>query len=234
MGCPTFSIFGYIKEKHITKREEIEVREILLSIRFNSIKDLPGNDPTPLGIVRDFVDLLPTGNYVIFCDSWFGSLALANELLRRNRYFLLMCKSNRPTWLFQDLLHVRLAKGATKTAIRNDKKMLALCFKDRKVVNIITNVATECDAATRTGKIKPQAVQQYSLHMNALDRFDRQHTLYLMRHRRRKWTTAYIYSMIKFAVHNARLIWNHSHPPCDRLSLYDFLIELINDLAPKP
>lgn len=130
------------------------------------------------------------------------------------------------------MLHPSLGKGETHTAVRSDKKLLALAYKDRKVVNLLTNVACEKSVTTRKGKLKPEAVQNYSLHMNALDRFDRQHTLYLMRHRKRKWTRAYMYSMVKFAIHNARLLWNFSHQPKESYTLFEFICELIDGLAP--
>lgn len=235
MGSLTFWDSGRTKVKKFMKPEEEQTQvKNLTCIRTILIVFLgrKGDDPSPTGVVRDLSARIPKGNYIFYSDSWFGSLDLAEQLLSEERNFVLMCRANRPSWLWSDWLNVGLKKGDHSVARRKDKKLNAVSFRDRKAVNILTNVAGDKIVRTRTNKQKPEAVQNYSAHMNALDRFDRQHTLYLMRHRRRKWTRAYIYSMVKFAVHNARLLWNHSHPAKESYTLLEFLCELVESLAP--
>lgn len=234
MGSLIFLAFGHTKEGSCTKNEGDKV-QVFPESRWNTENFLgvSGNDPSPTGVVRDLVSRIPKGNHIFYADSWFGSLDLAETLQREGRYFVLMCRANRPSWLWSDWLNVGLKKGESAGAKRKDKTMNAVSLKDRKAVNILTNVASSKIVRTRNNKEKPEAVQNYSAHMNALDRFDRQHTLYLMRHRRRKWTRAYLYSMIKFAVHNARLLWNHSHSANETYTLLEFLCELVDAMAPS-
>jgi hypothetical protein len=67
-----------------------------------------GSQSTTKNIVIDFVKKLPSKEYTIYCDSYYGSWELADELNGMGFKFLLSCAKNRPTWLFASDLNKNL------------------------------------------------------------------------------------------------------------------------------
>ncbi len=66
----------------------------------------------PTDVVVDFISKFsPTKNHIFFCNSYYGSLDLAQALHEKSYNFVLSAKSNRPTWLFKECLHKGLKKG---------------------------------------------------------------------------------------------------------------------------
>jgi hypothetical protein len=65
--------------------------------------------------------------------------------------------------------------------------------------------------------------------MNSVDKADQAHALYLFSHRRRKYTRAVFYSLIKLAIHNAILVWQAQTE--QQISQKEFISQLVDDLA---
>lgn len=82
----------------------------------------------------DLVEILPNIPYVILADSFYGSLSLAEELQEKDRLFILCCRGDRPSQIFNDYLARNLPKGSWK--YMHKKEILATGFYDvKKVMN---------------------------------------------------------------------------------------------------
>lgn len=189
------------------------------------------NSAQPSAIITDFMSLLLDtfkAAYIVLCDSFFGSLHLAIQLLKLNAYFILATKGNRPSLLWTGFLHKGLKKGQTVTLLppSDGPSFFGMSFWDRKKINFFAN----CSMPNVVSSVsRPQLIHDYNQHMNSVDRADQQHTLYLFSHRRRKYTRAIFYSLIKLAIHNAIILWEAQSG--EQISQKDFLNLLTDDLA---
>jgi hypothetical protein len=97
-----------------------------------------GLSAKPFDIVINLIESLPHDkNYIVVADSFYGSLALAEELQRRGWCFILACRGDRPTPLFNSHLAIGLQKGQWKEMTNKDQSILAMSFYDIKKVFLV-------------------------------------------------------------------------------------------------
>jgi hypothetical protein len=85
--------------------------------------------------VVGLVDTIPhERNYVIVADSFYGSLELAEALHAKGWAFILACRGDRPTPLFNGKLALGLKRGEWRHLTNEEQSILAMCFHDIKKV----------------------------------------------------------------------------------------------------
>jgi len=102
--------------------------------------------------VGRFVDVLPFAvGYTFVLDQGFGDIEMADFLTSRQQKYLLSCGKRRPSFLFSAEYGLRskhhpqgrvMWKGETRYAVSPLQNMYALSFFDRKIFNLLTNVAS--------------------------------------------------------------------------------------------
>lgn len=190
-----------------------------------------GQNGNTFGIVKNFVDKLPSKSYyTIYTDSYYGSYELA-QYLNDSHYFILSCSKNRPTWLFQEFLHDDLTKGDFRWSVNSDEQMFALSFKDRKVFNVLSNFGNPSNLAeTKKGSTVPEVVREYNFHMKGVDHGDRFINIYMPRFRNRSWKFASLLGIFYITISNSCLFMDNL---CvNGISLKSFLEFIANSLAP--
>jgi len=100
-----------------------------------------GGHHKTIGIVLDFVKKLDDFlEYFVYADSWYGREELALQLHKLGFRFTIACKSNNPTYLFSQSLHLGLKKHFFRAASRElEPEIIALSFHDNKTCNFISN-----------------------------------------------------------------------------------------------
>lgn len=75
-------------------------------------KNQQSESAKPSDIVLNFIKKIPSNNnHIIIADSYYGSLALAEDIHKLGYKFILSAKKDRPSWLFKKGLHRNLCKG---------------------------------------------------------------------------------------------------------------------------
>jgi hypothetical protein len=94
-----------------------------------------GHCAKPFLIVTDMLDVIPqTDNHIIYADSYYGSYELAEALATAGYLFIIACRGDRPTELFNKHLGIRLGKGKWSSMSHEELGMLATSFHDTKKV----------------------------------------------------------------------------------------------------
>ena len=163
-----------------------------------------GEETKPHQIVVNFAKELPTKNYIVYADSYYGSFTLAEDLNSKGYKFVLSCKSDRPSQLFSKKLHTGLKRGSWKYGVWN-KKILALSFWDSVKCNFISNYFNADLEGT-----KPSLVVKYNKYKGGVDLADSHWSRYLASFRNYKWTKAAVFALLKIALVNSYLIFNHN------------------------
>jgi hypothetical protein len=97
-------------------------------------------------LLNNIMDVLSTNNddYIIYYDNYYGSVDAANDALLKGFKFTFGCHTNQPTALFQSYLHKNLQpqNGINQVAylLRDDYCMGAIAWKDRKIINFLSNI----------------------------------------------------------------------------------------------
>lgn len=91
-----------------------------------------GHQPCATNIALDLVDSLRDTGRTIITDSFYGSTDLANELLKRGLNFFLLCRSDRPTFLWKHVMIDPFEYKPKQWKMKTNGKMCACVFKDKK------------------------------------------------------------------------------------------------------
>lgn len=155
-----------------------------------------GTKKTTVEIVEEFAVRLdsahPDKDWIFFVDSYYGSWQLAQVLMDMGVYFVMLCSTARPSWLFKDWLVKGAQQGVTRFVTWNEE-CSAICQKDRKPVCILTN-AYRSDCARYASKQNPAksrwmsaANHAYNQYMHGVDLADAYLQRFMPRHKNRSW-----------------------------------------------
>jgi hypothetical protein len=94
-----------------------------------------------MSIVLDFVKKLDDFHeYFVYTDSWYGSEELALQFHKLGFWFIIACKSNNPSYLFSQYLHLGLKKHCFGAESRKlEPETIVLSFHDNKICNFLSN-----------------------------------------------------------------------------------------------
>lgn len=181
----------------------------------------------PIDVLLDFAAELPTSNYIIYADSFFGSLQAAEQLSGQGKYFVLCCRSDRPSKLFSQYLDGKVKeKGQYVSAVNNSSKIVAVSYYDSKIVHFLSNCY---GVHPISQKGRPEISEKYNSFMCGVDTFDASHNRHMYAHRKKKWTRCMQYNLFKMAIVNAWIIYNNLN---SHVSQTQFIINLLSELKP--
>ena len=187
-------------------------------------------------IVRNLVAPYINKGHIIFLDSYYTSVPLANELADQDTGICGTINYNRvgmPNRLKPANLSLR--KGDDPVYMR-DKKLLAVAWHDTKRVTLLSTVHSNQNVEKRIRSKdsadgfrqvkKPYCIDQYNSHMRGVDIIDQRMKTYLFPHRSRKWYMRIFNALISISVVNAHIIHTSVVERNNRLELKNFIKEI--------
>jgi hypothetical protein len=180
--------------------------------------------------------LITGEGYCISADSYYGRLSTAMKLLEHKHYFVLSCKADKP---FSTELHPGLGKekGSLRWASRK-RELLALTWRDKKPINILTNLFPQPRWIKRRGRNEdeegnmiPQVIAHYRATLGYVDRANSYRLRYPWRHRIFKHTRVQFMHLFFLAIVNSWILYCHVNKSKIRYRL--FLLQLMEGLAAK-
>jgi len=210
-----------------------------------------GQSRTILQTVLKLLEPLPRrlSQYLVVADSFYGSLALAKALSLLGFLFVLICQTNRPSFLFSNislpkdgmvtkwkeefLLETKILQE-TSIPIEHrtqETKTMTICatsWADRKNVNFVHNVnilAVVQDP--KKERLIPQVAQTYNNDMGAVDVFDAYLHRYMPTLRNSRWIRTAIIDFFYMTLTNAFRIFAVYN---QNASWKDFLLRLAGQL----
>nr|CAI5833535.1 unnamed protein product [Callosobruchus analis] len=184
----------------------------------------------------------------LFCDNYFTSLLLLQELLEKGIFVTGTVRVNRlnrcPLKSDSDLK--KTGRGSCDYLVTDDKKIVAVRWFDSKAVNMAsTSVGIEPEDEVRRwdkkeGKFimvkRPAVIRLYNLSMGGVDKNDFLIALYRTFIRSKKWTLRVIFHYFNLGVCNAWLEYQadmekHGVSKKSRMDLLQFTMSVIEGLA---
>lgn len=198
-------------------------------------KGSESNHPTDAaGIVLDFMKHVTPGKHVLFADNWYGSEALANELNVKGHYFVLNCRTNRPTQLFSRGLVQECPKekgkwiSKFKQSSDETKPLIITAYNDRKLCCFISN-AFDSSPITTNKQIRPLLVHAYNQGMGGVDLADfGAHQFQFFPHRRSKFTRVVFFGGLKTLQVNAWIAYRYMKEENKNISQKAFIESIVD------
>lgn len=167
-------------------------------------------------LINNFVDKLPkdNGQYYIYADNYYGGLDVAADLATKGLKFTFTCRANRPSDLFKNFLHKNMKKdddlGNVAFAISDDEKLAACSWKDKSLVNFISNIHyNETVKMMRKKNNKwslitaPRVAQDYTASMGQVDVFDSIVARYRAKHKNKSWKRCHFLQLFHYSLVNS-------------------------------
>ena len=174
-------------------------------------------------------------NYRVFCDNFFSSPALFEELLQNGLYACGTVRSDRrefPT----DLRGVRLERGSH--AFRQRGSLSATIWQDKRQVYVLSTLTTPSDTVhirrkerdgSRTDLTCPTAITTYNQHMAGVDKGDQLRQYYSLRLKFMKYYKYIFFFLSDTAITNA-FILHSKFSPSRKLKHKEFRLTLVQEL----
>ncbi len=187
----------------------------------------------------DFIGDLPQndGVFTVYVDNWYGSESLAHYLNSMGVKFVLCCKGNRPTYLFNGGLTSFLSqKGDVKARYKEMKDesgnilppLVVMSFFDRKKCNFISNIYGPEITPLSKDKQRPELIYFYNYGMGGVDNFDYGlHSYPLFPHRRSKFTRVVFFGLLKMLIVNLWYCYRFSNPNLQNTTQSEFLMKIL-------
>ena len=191
-------------------------------------------------VVSDLVHGLHGKNYHIFCDNYFTSVRLAEDLLASNLYLCGTTRSNRtdfPGDLKPKKPEVKALRRG-ESLFRRKGNVVATVWKDKKLVSFLS---TQCEVRgndTVQRKQKDGTIIQvpsvpvvplYNKYMGGVDRSDQMRQYYGSSRRAKKWWRYIMWFCVDVCIVNAHILMNEADN-FPNLTQLQFRIELIKEL----
>lgn len=186
----------------------------------------------PSDTVEGFIDRIelahPDREWIVYADSYYGSLHLAERLHARGIRFVLSCAQHRPKELWSHLQKIKKYEhksGATTS-------IAAVAYHDRAIIHLLSNLSPSLESVSNTAGTRqiPWILRKYRDSLGWVDQFDQSLHQYWYQHRNIKWTRALLLALIKIALTNAWIIRRYYHPG-ENYSYRQFMLNVIDHLA---
>ncbi|PFX26968.1 PiggyBac transposable element-derived protein 5 [Stylophora pistillata] len=180
--------------------------------------------------------------YIIFCDNFFTSAKLIEDLYQNKILCCGTLRSGRkgfPRELFDKAAIKRMQRGDIIWRMKGP--MLALTWMDKKAVHAAgTNQKAPSDDLPTVNRRKkdgtveqvpcPETVSSYNAHMGGVDRNDQMKSYYTIPVAGKKWWSRIFYDLIDRAIFNSFVLYQES-PHCASRNLKKFRIDLAKQLV---
>jgi hypothetical protein len=201
------------------------------------------------GLVMHLASRIPEQKgHKLFCDNYFTSLLLLQELLEKGVFVAGTIRTNRlekcPLKLENQLK--KSGRGSNDSFVTDDEKVVVVRWYDNKCVNMASNfVGIEPEDEVRRWDRKegayvmvkrPAIIRMYNSSMGGVDKSDFLIALYRTFIRSRKWTLRVIFHYFNLAVCNAWLehqsvMERGGEIKKDRMDLLEFAMSIAKGLA---
>ncbi|XP_063302359.1 piggyBac transposable element-derived protein 4-like [Pelobates fuscus] len=182
-------------------------------------------------IVWDLINPLLNKGYHLFIDNYYNSIPLLRMLYC---FETVACGTIRKTRVgFPKALAQKKLKRGETAALCQDE-LLALKFKDKKEVFMLTSMHTE---HTRRVAVRgrqeirrvPVCIRQYNKHMGGVDLSDQLLQPYLILRKTRAWYKKLGIYLMQMATHNAFILYKKANADL-KSTFLDFQFQLISGL----
>lgn len=187
-------------------------------------------------IVTDLLAGTENKGYSIYMDNYYNSVALTQQFCQNHTHLVGTLRQNRgsPKDLYKAAS--KLARGQQAYAYTNDGNILVTHWKDKKVVNMISNkhchTMQESRKRNRAGELvsKPECVLDYNQFMGGVDKADQMIKYFPFIRPTLKWTVKFVSYLMHIAMHNASVLYKKDNP---RSNLSDLLKNCIRQIHMK-
>ena len=185
--------------------------------------------------------------FIISMDRYYSTLDVIKDLTRRGFGVYATIKGNRikaNSNMKKELKNIK--QGESRFYIFEDEKMLLTCWKDSKLVVLISNTGDDnIVTITRNKNIKqngdicykrlevecPENITTYSKNARGIDKFDQIISYYTVDHKSVKWYLRIILHLLSVAIHNSFILYSNAKGKKSRFTNYlDFEKSIINSL----
>nr|XP_023697285.1 piggyBac transposable element-derived protein 4-like [Paramormyrops kingsleyae] len=151
--------------------------------------------------------------HTIFCDSFFASYELAQELLRRKLSMVGAVRRNRPEL-------PRALRSAEGRPVRSSRSVytpstILVSYIPRKDVNVIFMSTTHKYRGWTHTKKKPQIILDYKKSMRVVNSLKKSTDTYSCRRETSRWPLALFFDMLDISLHNSFIISGKVRPTSD-------------------
>lgn len=142
----------------------------------------------------------------VYCDNWFSSPNLAQELMRRKTYLCATLRKNRKNTDPPK----KMKKG--EVIVKSANGIMTQYWKDKKMVSIISTIHDhQMQEVTLRGTgakvLKPTSVLDYNKYARGIDQGDMVMSTYNIRRKTKKWPTKMFLHLIDICLYNAHRIF---------------------------
>lgn len=177
-------------------------------------------DPTATSITQLVVRLLAKGNLLdvghhLYMDNYYTSPELLEELHFRDTYACGTVRKGRKG-LPLAVTNADLKKTGQVVFRRSDKGLLALRWRDKRVVYMLSTIHDATEQVVKVDhqgveRVKPTAVQEYTQYMQGVDMNDQLLSYYACSRRTVKWWKKMFFHCLDMLVTNAYILYKVNH-----------------------
>lgn len=198
-------------------RYGVKIFKLCLSSGYTwSVKVYAGKEATtgisvPQKVVMELINPLLDAGRTLYCDNWYTSVSLANQLLRRNTHLVGTLRSNRKGNPKQ-VIDAKLKKGET-IAAQSANKITVLKWQDKRAVLLLSTKHNDeiVDVCGKNGVVvrKPKIVEDYNTAKAFIDLSDQMSSYSTVLRRTIKWYRKVLFEVIfGTVIVNSMVIYN--------------------------
>ncbi len=187
-----------------------------------------------VGYVYDLLENLPdrdTRKYCVIADQFYGSEDLALKLYDAGYDMIPCCQKNRPTYLFANVMQLKVNDTDDKRQYIMKKKtrnLYACTFKDTGKCNCFTTVGINNIVRQQRKRNRSDYLIFYNNNMNGVDRQEAAVSLYLTKHRNKRYTFTAFHYVMKMLMTCTWKLYRTVHR---RSEQKDFVLACLKDLG---
>lgn len=184
--------------------------------------------PTPKLSVSIFAEYLQTTgrHHHLTMDSNFYSAADFHNIINWGFEATISCKSNSPSWIFEDALMKNLPWGYTRIASNED--CVAVTTRNKGYLNLISNLYTAEDNQDEyVSEDRRTLMNIYDKTKGSADAFGHLYKSYYPNEEFKKYTMTLLVGWLSFAMTNSFILYSLAH---DDISHREFVREIAESL----
>ncbi|XP_056092518.1 piggyBac transposable element-derived protein 4-like [Rhinichthys klamathensis goyatoka] len=149
--------------------------------------------------------------HTIFCDNFFTSHALSQELLKRKMTMVGTIRRNKPELPPALLATKDRARFSSMFAFTETQCLVSYCPKKRKNVLLLSTLHRDTSVSSRDDK-KPQIILDYNKSKGGVDNLDKMVATYTCKRKTARWPLVLFHNMLDVSGVNAHVLWSEISP----------------------